>query len=124
MTKQNLKPCPFCGGKAGFVGNYEKGINVICTDCFGEMNCCEKDKQSAAEAWNTRTPYENELTGKIGKLEAENKRLREALERIVSGHPACFEDADCPHKGGAGYDQGCLSCPWAIAEEVLRERGK
>ncbi len=54
------------------------------------------------------------------ELKAENKRLREALERIVSEHPACFEDADCPHKGGAGYDQGCLSCPWVIAEETLR----
>ena len=29
-------------------------------------------------------PIENELRGKIGKLEAENKRLREALEPVVT----------------------------------------
>lgn len=68
--------------------------------------------------------FEDKLLKKIMELENKNDRLQQALERIVSGHPACFEDADCPHKGGAGYDQGCLSCPWVIAEETLREGEK
>lgn len=57
-------------------------------------------------------------------LEAENKQLREALEAIVSGHPACFNDSDCPHNGGTGYDTGCFSCPCFLAEEALKQKRK
>ena len=111
MTKTELKPCPFCGGKA-----YIERGHIECTNPFCGASVEFSFPGKEREAWNSRTPVE--------KLEAENKLLREALERIVSEHPACFADADCPHNGGAGYDQGCLSCPWDIAEEVLKERGK
>lgn len=114
MTETKLKPCPFCGGEGSYA-NGGFGFIVKCRKCGSRIDV-QNTTEEAAKAWNNRRPAE--------KLEAENKRLREALERIVSEHPACFEDADCPHKGGAGYDQGCLSCPWVIAEETLREGEK
>ena len=73
MTEE-LKPCPFCGGKA-FIDSEFSG--VYC-NCGAELTFFESDKE-AAEKWNTR-PIENELHEKIEKLEAENTRLREALE--------------------------------------------
>ena len=68
--------------------------------------------------------FEDKLLKKIMELENKNDRLQQALERIVSEHPACFADADCPHNGGAGYDQGCLSCPWVIADVALEKEQK
>lgn len=121
MTKTRLKPCPFCGAEAEIIGEDE--YQVICMECDGSIDRFFDTEEEAAKDWNCRSS-ENELTGKIGKLEAENKRLREALERIVSECPACFEDADCPHNGGAGYDQGCLRCPWVIADVALEKEQK
>ena len=42
----------------------------------------EEGRKLASADWNAR-PIEDELNGKIGKLERENKRLREALEVIL-----------------------------------------
>ena len=76
MTEE-LKPCPFCGGEAKCIEFY--GLyHVICCNCYVAGKDCST-RESAVSAWNTR-PIENELSGKIGKLESENKRLREALE--------------------------------------------
>lgn len=55
-------------------------------------------------------------------LEEENKKLRKVLEKIVSGHPACFNDSECPHNGGMGYDTGCFSCPCFLAEKALKQK--
>lgn len=58
MSKEiELKPCPFCGGKAKKCSNIYKGIrlySVICMSCccgttdFGYIN-------KAIEAWNRRS---------------------------------------------------------------------
>ena len=59
---ENLKPCPFCGGKAfienGYVG-IERVVFVKCDECKVRMpnvyvraSYCANDK--AAEAWNRR----------------------------------------------------------------------
>ena len=55
-----LKPCPFCGGKARlFVSN---GVRVICTKCRAsskilvDSECYEtRAVEKVVEAWNGRT---------------------------------------------------------------------
>lgn len=50
-----LKPCPFCGGKAEiniFLSNY----CVTCTECLGCIFPAKGQKEKEAiEAWNRRT---------------------------------------------------------------------
>lgn len=66
-----LKPCPFCGGKAFLDSDFS---GVYC-NCGAELAFLESDKE-AAEKWNSR-PIED-------ALEEENARLREALETICA----------------------------------------
>ena len=75
-----LKRCPFCGSTA----NIAKGqieFWAYCTHCGVQTELYETEKE-VAKAWNSRS-IENELSEKIEKLEAENKRLREALGVIL-----------------------------------------
>lgn len=88
MTEE-LKPCPFCGGNGSY-SNAGFGFIVKCRKCGSKTSIQESGKE-ASEAWNTRS-IENELTGKIGKLESENKRLREALGVILD---AAQKDEPC-----------------------------
>ena len=82
MTEE-LKPCPFCGSEAEFNSD-EFGEGVCCKTCGAVLRngvYGEYGRKLASADWNAR-PIEDELHGKIGKLEAENKRLREALTEI------------------------------------------
>lgn len=76
MTEE-LKHCPFCGGNGSY-SNAGFGFIVKCMKCGSKTSIQESGKE-AAKAWNSRS-IENELSEKIEKLEAENTRLREALE--------------------------------------------
>lgn len=81
---ENLKRCPFCGNEAEFNSD-EFGEGVCCKSCGATLHngvYGEEGRKLASADWNAR-PIENELTGKIEKLESENKRLREALEVIL-----------------------------------------
>ena len=81
---ENLKRCPFCGNEAEFNSD-EFGEGVCCKSCGATMHngvYGEEGRKLASADWNSR-PIEDELRGKIEKLEAENKRLREALEVIL-----------------------------------------
>ena len=81
---ENLKRCPFCGNEAEFNSD-EFGEGVCCEYCGASLSngvYGEKGRKLASADWNSR-PIEDELRGKIEKLEAENKRLREALEVIL-----------------------------------------
>ena len=75
---ENLKRCPRCGAEA-YLAEMDDGFRVYClcgfrTDVF-------KTRGRATAVWNKRS-IENELIEKIEKLEAENTRLREALNEI------------------------------------------
>ena len=48
----DLKPCPFCGGKAN-LKDYQIEFRVMCPECGGRANLCITAKE-AAEAWNMR----------------------------------------------------------------------
>lgn len=54
-----LKPCPFCGGKATLVNNQSGTVYVECTKCFamGERmyDWWGETTEQAIEAWNRRT---------------------------------------------------------------------
>lgn len=80
--RKELKPCPFCGEKAAiFVEYYHPDIAcciVNCTNC----NPSSADENKAVINWNNR-PIEDALQNRISALEAENNRLREALEEIA-----------------------------------------
>ena len=89
----NLKRCPFCGSEAEFNSD-EFGEGVCCESCGASLSngvYGEKGRKLASADWNAR-PIEDELHGKIEKLEAENARLREALESILD---AAQKDEPC-----------------------------
>ena len=60
MANEELKACPFCGGSAGFIDDYE-GISrlhyyIYCPDCRG---CGPSEraftKRAAIRKWNHRS---------------------------------------------------------------------
>lgn len=57
MEEIKLKPCPFCGGEAEFVGY--KSYWIICVDCTAESAVYDS-KAEAVEAWNRRVGQEDE----------------------------------------------------------------
>ena len=69
MTDE-LKPCPFCGGKAEF--EKDEGWFVFCEKC-GSMTVLFDTKPEAKETWNSR-PIEDAQAAEI-------KRLREELAK-------------------------------------------
>lgn len=60
MAEKELKPCPFCGGKAEMVTEYsdpfECGGVIYCVDCGAkiEFGCGGEVRLNAVEAWNRR----------------------------------------------------------------------
>lgn len=90
---ENLKRCPFCGGEAEIIDD-EMGTISRCRRCGAENGngvYGDVGHKLAVKDWNAR-PIENELVEKIENLEAENKRLREALESILD---AAQKDEPC-----------------------------
>lgn len=78
---ENLKRCQFCGSEAEFNSD-EFGEGVCCKSCGATIHngvYGEEGRKLVSADWNARL-IENELIEKIKKLEAENARLREALE--------------------------------------------
>lgn len=73
MNKE-LKPCPFCGGRAKMmmaitpasIQANSPAVFVQCTECYAEMHkiiipytdytSCERQAKELAEKWNRRMP--------------------------------------------------------------------
>ena len=70
-----LKPCPFCGEEAEIerYGTARVSTIVTCSGCGTSKECGEEFNHG--QDWNDRTE-----AGIIEQLEAENKRLRDALK--------------------------------------------
>lgn len=56
---EELKPCPFCGGKAAIGTLFHSRDNIVkytmkCSGC-GVLTPLYKTKQEARKAWNRRT---------------------------------------------------------------------
>jgi hypothetical protein len=99
MNEIEVKACPFCGGKGHISRDHcpdDTGIfySTKCGSCgakSGEKyashgNDCGLLYQEVRDLWNNR-PLESAKDARIAELEAENKRLHEALE--PSGSTKC-----------------------------------
>lgn len=55
-----LKPCPFCGGRAMLINlPYSRKIFVKCEEQCCEQNLIYKTREEAIEAWNRRANDES-----------------------------------------------------------------
>lgn len=56
MDVADLKPCPFCGGKAELVHSDYKmhDIKIRCTRCYIETGWYTGEVTELSEQWNTR----------------------------------------------------------------------
>ena len=57
MKEIELKPCPFCEGKAEITSYHNAAIFVQCTDCYATFPHFDS-KEEAIEAWNRRADNE------------------------------------------------------------------
>lgn len=82
MSKE-LKPCPFCGETSLTIEDNQmvQDVHVLCKDC-GAKTSFDGIRYSVASRWNVR-PVEDALQRHIKALEAENRRLRDALKEIA-----------------------------------------
>ena len=57
MNKEELKPCPFCGGKAEIGLNFGR-VGIACVQCAANMRsehiCKEAGYDGLIKAWNRR----------------------------------------------------------------------
>lgn len=55
MAEIKLKPCPFCGGKAG-IAKSNDGAMIMCkeAECHCVLDTWFPSEEEAIEAWNTR----------------------------------------------------------------------
>ena len=82
---ENLKSCPFCGGKPHFENEgSDYGFYAVCSRC-GCWTGALRTKDESLKRWNNR-PIEDELSEKIKKLEAKNTKMQVTLEEITSGY--------------------------------------
>lgn len=74
-----LKPCPFCGGKNIYVDGYDhaagKRWRVVCLDCMGMVDPGTiQQKYTAIDAWNHRASDDKDI--EIKQLRKENQGLK------------------------------------------------
>lgn len=74
---EELKPCPFCGGRAKVYKGHSLYADkiptcIFCTKCGAQTLLCRLEQ--APKLWNTRT--ETPMQKRIEELEAERDRLK------------------------------------------------
>ena len=72
MTSDELKPCPFCNGKAAIFERYRGLWNVHCLniECGATIDPTQRSREACVEAWNHRMLVERHLM----QADAEAKR--------------------------------------------------
>lgn len=101
-----LKPCPFCGGKAGIysLAKYEK--EVYCENC-GTVSEIYETSQKAIEAWNRRAE----------RTRHDDDERREVARRLRED--PC--DTLIPYKTGIHFGMGCHEAAnrfWDMCERI------
>jgi len=56
MSEPQLKPCPFCGGKAKLIKNPSGQYSVICQQCLNST--IWQSEENAIYCWERRTKME------------------------------------------------------------------
>lgn len=90
MTDE-LKSCPFCGGKAE-LHRPSIAVYAICSKC-GISTSYIYPPEEAVRRWNNRSA-EDALQERIAKLEAERDRLRDALNLIGTKADFCADECE------------------------------
>ena len=123
-----LKPCPFCGGKANFAWIADEGTEATCVEChcgtlryFSVSVNPDTEKEMATQVWNKRTPGWISVDDRLPKDE-ERILIFVALE----GHESvqldtCYEDCGYMHLD-SGYAFGAEVTHWMPLPEPPRKR--
>lgn len=106
MSKDELKPCPFCGGKVKYLkaGNipgtpreYADWVMIICPSC-GASTAGFADVHELARLWNMRTPV---VIEEDGLLCCPNCGAKGSVFLIAAGMYQCgcssHDDYGCCH---------------------------
>lgn len=102
MSDERLKPCPFCGGEATFIGNTR---TIKCKCCGGAFVCTNPiiTALEVAAAWNTRKPMERIVERLEQRKNFYETRMGEGISRDLEdwGSVKSYEDAiDIVKAGG------------------------
>ena len=118
-----LKPCPFCGGKARLFVN--GGVRVICSKCYAgtksltdNMGYESNAVETVVEAWNRRAGEEDKHETDLDKFPTIDAvpaiRCRECKQGEV-------DDPDFPDQyychAGCGWNNGDFYCAYGEREE-------
>lgn len=57
MSGDELKPCPFCGGKAEFRSGSSTTPYIRCRECGGRTKS-SRDRANLIDAWNRRAAHD------------------------------------------------------------------
>lgn len=108
----DLKPCPFCGGRDIHVDRYRHGcgqdrLRVVCADCMGQVNSGTwQTAEPAIEAWNARfertCTYDQTTSLKSGE---------------VSLRCAGYVCSECGHGSMTAGFEYCPSCGRKVVEQ-------
>jgi len=80
VSEEELKPCPFCGGKAelfNYLSNHlsKERFWIACIACTADVPSTES-KEDILKRWNTR-PIED-------ALKAENETLKQKIKELTN----------------------------------------
>jgi hypothetical protein len=114
QSRDELKPCPFCGGTSIDVSD---GFAACCNNCLadGPIQIGERGPAAAAKYWNYRAP--DAAQARIAELEAQLSSAREvAMEEALR---VCEAEAlEDPQVGteDIAYDLAVSHCAEAIRQ--------
>ena len=87
MSDERLKPCPFCGGEATFIGNTR---TIKCKCCGGAFVCTNPliTALEVAAAWNTRKPME-QIVERLEERASAHERIMLGCANVEERHLHC-----------------------------------
>ena len=110
-----LKPCPFCGGRATVVEHiyygFQNRYGVVCLDCYAETRQVLHSKDAAIAGWNRRADANSlmealkrnttEIVKKANGIYAEYIRnLQERNKALDEELASLLNEADAGLRGG------------------------